>query len=128
MNLVNIKFEVHYHDAIHNTISYVDNSEYDLIVNGIHSISVDRKYDARYRIYVDSNLLAERVWYWGNDHYIKENMFVQLDKNIEYTVKLEPLFCMDYLGFPIAIRMKNIKIPNATILNQSKNNLTFKIA
>ena len=122
MNIVNIKFEVHYRDV-------TTHKSEESIESHLKKISIiEAKYDARYRIYIDSNLLTERVWYWGNDHYLKENIFVQLDKNIEYTVKLEPLFCLDYLTYPIAIRMKNIQIPNATIINQSKNNLTFKIA
>lgn len=126
MNIVNIKFEVHYHDVTHTHGLIGKHENYHFYVD--YHPSIDSRKDARYRIYINSDLLAERIWYWGNEHYIEETVFMDLDKNVEHTIKLEPLFARDYLGYPIAILMKNIQIPKASILSQSKNNLTFKLA
>lgn len=129
MNIVNIKFEVHYHDVTHTHGSEEKRKEFYSRLrsnSGLNGINLQA--DARYRIYVNLDLLTERVWYWGNDNYLKESVFVDLDKHTEHTVELEPLFVLDYFNYPIAIRMKNIEIPKATIINQSKNKLTFKIA
>ena len=124
MNTVNIKFEVHYHDVIH-----THGSDQKMNPNWKKGINdPQRSEDARYRIYIDSELLAERVWTWGNNHYIKENLFIEIDKNNEHSISIEPLFCTDYLGISIAIRMKNIHVSKSNIINQSKNNVTFKLA
>lgn len=133
MNIVNIKFEVHYHDVSHTHGTKERREEFykRMRGGGLYASAglggVEVQADARYRIYVDSDLLAERIWYWGNEHYIEESLFVELDKNVEHTIKLEPLFCEDFLKYPIAINLKNVKIPNLQIINQSKNNLTFKL-
>jgi hypothetical protein len=45
-----------------------------------------------YRIYVNDDLLTERTWIWTPDNtFIKEDMWVQLGKQVTYSLKLVPV-------------------------------------
>lgn len=44
---------------------------------------------ARYRLYVNDDLLTERSWIWNQQIFIKENLSVYLDVGIHHTIRLE---------------------------------------
>jgi len=120
---VKLNLEIYYHDVIH---TYGPEKEFKKNIRFHLNNFIGPK--PRYRIYVDSEMIVERVWHWGNDHYLKEHLILGLDKNIDHTFEFEPLFCEDMLQYPIVMKIKNLQISKATIINQLKNKVTFRLA
>lgn len=44
---------------------------------------------ARYRIYVDDDLITERIWIWDQDTIIEENFTVDVSPNLNHAVRIE---------------------------------------
>lgn len=51
-----------------------------------------KKYEiSHYRLFIDSDLLTERTWIWDNNTFIKEDIWINVNPNIDYVIKLEPI-------------------------------------
>ena len=48
-------------------------------------------HDSRYRLYVDDELIIERTWVWNNSTFLKENLWLSLEKLKKYSLMLEPV-------------------------------------
>ena len=46
---------------------------------------------ARYRVYVDNDLITERNWIWDNNVFLKESIWVEINDDAEHTIKIEPI-------------------------------------
>ena len=45
----------------------------------------------RYRLYINNSLLTERTWIWGLNTKINEHIYVNLPRNSENTIRIEPI-------------------------------------
>lgn len=99
MTDVNLTFEVH----CERPRWAIDN-----INNTIQNYS-----DSRYRIYVDDDLMVERTWIWGNNVFLQENIWINVNKNSTHTLLLEPIVLIQ--------QQAKFNIKNLQILNNQSN-------
>jgi len=90
------------------------------------NVSIEQYDISYYRLYVDSDLLTERTWIWDNNTFIKEDIWIEADPNIEHVIKIEPV-----LKNPAQARFEllNFKVVNKNYqLNRLDiNQISFKI-
>jgi hypothetical protein len=56
------------------------------------SFPIVKQFDiSYYRLYIDSDLLTERTWIWDNNTFIKEDIWINTEPNIEHIIKIEPI-------------------------------------
>lgn len=80
-----------------------------------------------YRIYVNGDLLTERTWIWAADQtYIKEDMWVNLVRNVDYTILLDPMLLNPAQS---KFTLMNFTSKNSTYTQQriSNNEISFKL-
>ena len=68
--------------------------------------------DSKYRIYVNNDLITERSWLWNNDTKLLENIWLNLENNKEYKLRIEPVVTIpEQAKFSI----HNFKITNSNV-------------
>jgi len=45
----------------------------------------------KYRLYVNDDMVTERNWIWEISHYIREDIWVELEHGVENIIKIEPI-------------------------------------
>lgn len=82
MPQINLSIEIHC-----NKPSWI-NSGY-ILGNPVADYPVLRQ--PTYRLYVDDDLITERTWHWGEDIFIKEELWVNLSEGDEHRLTVEPI-------------------------------------
>jgi hypothetical protein len=99
------------------------------VISNILDIN-DRVRLSVYRLYINSELMSERTWIWGehsNSISLKENIWVDLDINSTHTINLEQIFIQNDPNITIGISQFDILTHQFEILNSDSNSITFRI-
>ena len=75
------------------------------IINPISKFS-----DSRYRVYVDDDLITERSWIWDNGIKLLENIWLNLENNKEYKLRIDPVVAIPEQA---KFKIDNFKITNS---------------
>lgn len=83
--------------------------------------------DSRYRLYVDSDLITERTWIWNNSTFLQENLWVNVDRSIIHTLKLE---AVTYLPEQAQFSLQSMALAKGvlTTLSTTPTEISFKVA
>jgi len=84
-----------------------------------------------YRIYLDKDLLTERTWRWEDSIYIREDLWVNIERD-KHSLRLDPILKLPEQAF---IRFENFVIANAAqgvvstcnVFTVQDNEITFSI-
>jgi hypothetical protein len=88
----------------------------------------DEKYrDSRYRLYVDSDLITERTWIWNNSTFLQENLWVNVDRNLTHTLKLEAVTHLPEQA-QFSLQSMTLAKGSLTTLSTTPTEITFKVA
>jgi hypothetical protein len=68
----------------------------------------------RYRLYINNDLLTERNWIWDLNTKIDENIFVDLPKNSDNIIKLEPIVEHNSVA---KFALYNLRIDDEIVIN-----------
>ena len=66
--------------------------------------------DSRYRIYANDDLITERSWIWNNGIKLLENIWLNLESNKEYKLRIEPVVAVPEQA---KFNIDNFKITNS---------------
>jgi hypothetical protein len=83
--------------------------------------------DSRYRIYINDNLITERSWLWGNNIFLKENIWIDTPIDTQHILKIEPIVCIPEQA---VFTVNDFKIVNvqadSTKINDLQVNFTLR--
>jgi hypothetical protein len=91
-------------------------------------LHLDERYrDSKYRLYVDGNLITERSWIWDNSTFLQENLWVNVDRSIAHTLKLESV---THLSAQAQFSLESMTLAKGslTTLNTAPTEISFKVA
>jgi len=66
--------------------------------------------DSRYRVYVDDDLITERSWIWDNGIKLLENIWLNLENNKEYKLRIDPVVALPEQA---KFNIDNFKVTNS---------------
>lgn len=75
----------------------------------------------RYRLYVNEDMLTERSWLWDINTFIDENIWVELESNMEHIIKLVPV--LDPVTSFAKFTLKNLNINGNEYLTEKEEQL-----
>lgn len=61
------------------------------VVVEVHVSDLNLDDDTRYRLYCNNDLLIERKWRWTKNHYIEEEIWLNLDYGVIVEISLIPI-------------------------------------
>jgi len=81
----------------------------------------------RYRLYVDEDMLTERSWIWDIKTCIDENIWVELQSEIEHVVRLVTI--LDPANSLAEFSLRNLRINGNEypLLSQESMQISFKL-
>jgi hypothetical protein len=74
----------------------------------------------KYRVYVNQDLIVERDWIWGNNVYIEEDIWADIDLAQDCVLRVEPIAIVNNAS---KFDIENFQIINGEGLIQKPNNL-----
>lgn len=82
----------------------------------------------KYRIYLDDELMIERVWYWDINTYLNERIIADLPKDSTHLIKLDVLKTIP--GAMSEISLKNLTVNGVIqeVGEQHNNKVSFTVA
>lgn len=75
----------------------------------------------RYRLYVDEDMLTERTWSWDKETLIDENIWVELEPNMQHLIKLVPI--LDPIDSIAKFAIMKLRVNNNLYANTNEEQL-----